>query len=261
MITDVDFLIHTNSNPEGLEALVLSIAERYSGANITICDSSRALDRTVYKDISIKAAKAGLTSRIKALHVGHNASISYIWNNIFAQTPRKYKLTLSDSMLFTDDTDINAMVAVMEKETNAAVVNGADNEGEQGVALAGHVSTFALVLKDIFHKHAWQGVDPYEDLYKYLSERTTWHVYTCAAAVISSSIIENEAAQEPTGGQSNSGGTPTQPDVQGANDGGGKQGAGTDMLPSGENEAAKNTNTSGRQRASNSRPLQGQGNK
>ena len=264
MITNVDFLITTCNNPEGLTKLVLSIAERYHGAHIYIADTGRELDRRFYKELMAEASKAGLVSRIKAKHLGHNASAARVWSVMFEETPREYKLLLSDSMLFTDLTDINAMVEAMETEPKAVVINGADHEGQVGTGYADHVSTFSLIRKELFYKYSWQGADVYQSLFDHINNATTYHVYYCGEALISSSIIEIENvedAQNPAGGHGTGSGSPTQPDVQSNDDNGAVQGDGVSVLSSGKNETTADTNTARRQRASNSRPVPRQSNK
>jgi len=261
MITDVDFLIATNTNPDGLEQLVLSIAKHYPGAHIYIGDTSKHLVRADFKDLATKARDAGLISRLRIKHLGYNASAAAVWTALFSETTRKYKLLLNDSMLFTELTDIDTMVHTMETQPKAMVVNGTTDKGEGGVGYDTVVSTFALLHVDLFNAYRWKGVDIYQDLFDYIVAGTTYHVYFCTALIGSSIIEKDENTREQTGRLGNGDGTLTQPDVPGDNAGGGQPDGKPAVLPSGQNEKNENTNTSGRQGAGAGRPVQRQGNK
>lgn len=254
MINNVDFLVHTQDNKEGLEQLIVSIAEHYPGANITIADSSKELYRVGYKELNALAIKGGLLNRIRAHHVGHNAGISTIWQRMFMQTPRKYKLTLNDSMLFTEHTDIDAMVELMENVPKVGIVNGVDEFNEENTE-AEHLALFALHRKELYHTHHWHSPEPYTELFNFFTKRTTWHIYNCGQAVISSSIIENETKEdttEPEGGSGASDREATQPNVQSDDS---REPEGSAVLPSGQAEEVKPKRTGRRPRKGWAWPL------
>jgi len=123
-LSDVDFLVSTHSNTTGLERLLLSILNKYPGAKITIADSGAQLDRQYYKKLRLELSEAGMLNRMVIHHIAYKAPLGQAFNELIKVSTGKYRLLLTDEDIFTEDTDVEKMVRVMQSNKSIGVVGG-----------------------------------------------------------------------------------------------------------------------------------------
>ena len=123
-VDEIDFIITVFERWECLEALMFSIAKYYPQANIFIADQSKKFVVKRYNDLYFKLFEAGLRVKPKAYGLKYDCGLSEARNFLFAHTDRKYKLLLEEDFVFTEKTDIPAMLELMESDPRMGIVGG-----------------------------------------------------------------------------------------------------------------------------------------
>lgn len=123
-IKHVDFCITTFKRQKALERLLYSIAEYAPCANVYVADQNEQLDMVFYKNIRAELQKLGLHKRLSVKGLPYDCGLSYARNYLVTETPNKYKLILDDDFVFTPETDIGKMVALMDDHPNVGIVGG-----------------------------------------------------------------------------------------------------------------------------------------
>lgn len=261
---DIDFVIRTQDNPEGLTELLFSIADLYPHAQVTVVDSGAELSRGFYKKLNEQLREAGLVSRIKAFFVGQNATMNTVINEGIRRTSRRFMLLLDDTMVFTEETRIEDMEALIRmREMNIGVVSGKTGPMEAKIdqkydvskdetVMYGHAATitaFSLFNTDVFHTVGFKASErPFESFYATVTSKTEFKI------LITDVIIGNntEKVSETKNGQSqgDSAGETTEPDVPSADAG---DESGSDSVPGGETEESADNNSGGGSRRSRAR--------
>lgn len=173
-LTNLDFCVATTGNREALENLLESIVGRYPNASISVADNSQ-LDRLYYKALATELAEAGLLNRLRMYQAPYNADAATVRNYLASHTTGKYKLFLTEDMVLGEDTDIAAMVAVLDEHPSVGVVvGGVDGKltmEKQDVELAEKgkptifrttriASPFIMVHVDVLHRVRFDAADP-----------------------------------------------------------------------------------------------------
>jgi len=123
-VDEIDFLITVFERWECLENLLFSIAKYYPQANIFIADQSKKFIPKKYNDLYFKLFEAGLRVKPKAYGLKYDCGLSEARNYLFSHTNRKYKLLLEEDFVFTEKTNIPAMLELMESDPNLGIVGG-----------------------------------------------------------------------------------------------------------------------------------------
>jgi GT2 family glycosyltransferase len=123
-VDEIDFIITVFERVECLENLLFSIAKYYPQANIFIADQSKKFIPKQYNDLYFRLFEAGLRVKPKAFGLKYDCGLSEARNHLFAQTDRKYKLLLEEDFVFTEKTDIPAMLELMESDPKLGIVGG-----------------------------------------------------------------------------------------------------------------------------------------
>jgi len=123
-VDEIDFLITMFQRWECLENLLFSIAKYYPQANIFIADQSKKLITKMYNDLYFRLFEVGLRVKPKAYGLKYDCGLSEARNHLFAHTNRKYKLLLEEDFVFTEKTDIPAMLELLESDPKLGIVGG-----------------------------------------------------------------------------------------------------------------------------------------
>lgn len=120
----VDFCIKTFERHECVAKLVMSIAKHAPRANILVADDSHGFRGSFYRQLWREAMDAGLKTKPTAFNLGYDAGLAYGRNFLVEKSSAEYLLMLDDDFVFTADTDISKMVAVLENNPSIGVVGG-----------------------------------------------------------------------------------------------------------------------------------------
>ena len=129
-IDKIDFLITTFKRKDSLEKLLFSITEFYPNAKITIADQNERFDIPYYKDLWKRVMEKGLIYKPTALGVGYDKGLSFCRNLLVKKTDRPYKLILDDDFVFTERTNIEKFVKIMDSDKLIGIVGGAMEQGK-----------------------------------------------------------------------------------------------------------------------------------
>lgn len=261
-VTDVDFCVISRGDREALERTMFSIALYHREARITVANAVMEHDRAYFKKLQGELEEAGLMLRVVAHHLPVGATIAEAKNFLMANTRLKYKLMLVEGHEITEDTNLINMMAIMDHNSAIGIVVGAyEGEpvtseldmklGDIHFAKTKAFGAFALVRREIVNFARYSGTDE-----------------SCAAeftgnlgnipyqiVILPSSIIKNskpnDENKEPSG--NGDGGAPER-NIQSGNG----DGADSTVLPSGKDEAGKDTAPRGGQSGSGTGPVRGQ---
>jgi GT2 family glycosyltransferase len=217
----VDFCLTTFKRPKAVERLILSIGERYPNARIYLGDQNESLDRRFYENL---ASRSGLISAPELHHLDFDCGLSTARNHLVINTPSTYKLILEDDFVFSELTDISAMVNLLDAFPEAGVVGGGVAQDgrtlyprfmlhrEHGIltqvpdrrpyldyrgtrySVVDFVSNFALVRRDLFG-HVWWDpnlkVFEHADFYLRVKESPYKTLFTPDAIIGHSTDVDN----------------------------------------------------------------------
>ncbi len=120
----VDFCITTFKRPQAVAQLLRSIAPRYPDAAIYVADQGEVLDGEFYGGLCSELSDAGLVTPPDVRLLPFDCGLSAARNHLVTTTPREYKLILDDDFSFTDETQIEGFVALLEAHPEAGIVGG-----------------------------------------------------------------------------------------------------------------------------------------
>jgi GT2 family glycosyltransferase len=179
-LPSVDIIIKTFMRPACLRRLVGSIITRYPGAPLNIADDSELDEgtRSYYAELERQGHQVVLLPFNVGLSAGRNVLVD--------RTSRPYLLLLDDDRVFTEDTRIEALVAVLDADPSIGVAAGSslDNGtdlisyehnlrvqhrllhyypiGPETIPIGGHpcrlaqgVHNFALFRREVFATTRW----------------------------------------------------------------------------------------------------------
>lgn len=153
----VDYCVTTMDRPRALERLLLSMATHRPDASIHIADQSKCFDPAQYETLALQLQDAGLLERPVVHRLPFDCGISVARNFLVDSTPSEYKLGLDDDFMFTEQTDIDAMVRLLDAHPEAGVVGGAVTRNGQ----IRHVGTRFERRGDSLHQLPSE--DPFEE--------------------------------------------------------------------------------------------------
>lgn len=250
-IKDVDLCIFTDGNREGLEKLLYSILRYQKGARIVIADSSIEHDRAYFKDLRNDLIEAGLLNRAIVHQIPYASSEADARNFLMVNTPMMYKVFLKDTDLFTEETNLGEMVHILDNHPAIGLVVGTV-DGKAPVKIGGDMdqdgvaffktpvcSTFFMARRDLHNFVRWGTAPDIDADYSNCMKQVPYEMVGVATVAISKQVIDNNAKDEKSNGDS-SGGT-TKRDIQSRDADKGN----APVLPSGQNEKGKNTITFG----------------
>jgi hypothetical protein len=120
----VDYCITTMNRPHALERLLHSIAAHRPDASIHVADQSESFDPDHYERLAERLGKAGLRERPVVHRLPFDCGVSVARNYLVESTPSEYKLGLDDDFLFTEQTDIDILVRLLDAHPQAGLVAG-----------------------------------------------------------------------------------------------------------------------------------------
>ncbi len=123
-LKQVDFLITTFKRRECLERLLFSIAKYYPEANIYVGDQGKIFDAAYYKNLWQRLFEAGLFQKPVAYNLPFDSGLSYGRNFLVKQSPNIFKLILEDDFIFTEKTQIDKMIKLIEISPEIGAVGG-----------------------------------------------------------------------------------------------------------------------------------------
>jgi len=124
-MSSVDYCITTMDRWHALERLLFSIAAHRPDAAVHIADQSARFDPDRYDRLVERLLQAGLCTHPTVHRLPFDCGVATARNYLVDSTGGDYKLILDDDFLFTADTDINAMVELLDGHPNAGAVGGA----------------------------------------------------------------------------------------------------------------------------------------
>lgn len=275
-ISEVDFLISTFRNTQGLERLLYSIIEKYPAACIVIADSDSQLDRAYYKSLRTELIEAGMINRLVVHHIAYKSSLGHSFNELMQVSTAKYCLLLTDKDVITEDTDIEKMVRVLRSNKTLGIVGGSINKNspeltekkpnatEEGdlfteVKL---VSRFMLLKSDVRHSLRFDvsAADFATEFSTQVPRRVPYKMVFTEVDITSGDV--NDIDDETKTSDSKSGGESTKHDLStktdGAESGAGDNNGGDDPSSSiRQDEKSENPAPSRRQGGGSTRSVQG----
>lgn len=135
-MTAVDYCITTIDRPRALERMLLSIATHRPEASIHVADQSEAFDAAAHERLAERLAEAGLRHPPTVHRLPFDCGVSAARNHLVESTPSEYKLVVDDDGVFTEHTDVDAMVALLEAVPEAGAI-GLTVYGEGGTVSVG----------------------------------------------------------------------------------------------------------------------------
>lgn len=123
-MTTVDYCVTTMDRPHALERLLLSIAAHRPDASVHVADQSESFDWGWHEKLAERLREAGLQERPVVHRLPFDCGISAARNHLVDASPGEYKLSLDDDFLFTERTDIDALVRLLVAHPEAGLVGG-----------------------------------------------------------------------------------------------------------------------------------------
>lgn len=120
----VAYCITTMKRPQALERLLLSIAAHRPEASVHVADQNENFDDAYYESLAGKLTEAGLAEGLAVYSLPFDCGVSAARNFLADSTPHEYKLILDDDFVFTDDTDIDALVRLLDAYPEAGAAGG-----------------------------------------------------------------------------------------------------------------------------------------
>ncbi len=248
-ITDVDLCIFTQGNREGLEKLLYSILRYNTGARIVIGDSSIEHDRAYFKELRQDLVEAGLMNRAIVHQLPYASSEADARNFMIVNTPMKYKVFLTDTDLFTAETNLGEMIHILDNHPAIGLVVGSV-DGNQPVMQGSAIdqdgimfyktpvcSTFFMARRELHNFVRWGTAPDIDADYSNHMKQVPFEMVGIPTVVINKQVIDNNAKDEKSSG--NGGGVTTERNLQGGNADKGN----APVLPSGQDEKGKNPAT------------------
>lgn len=157
-INKVDFLITTFKRYESLEKLLFSIAKYYPNAKIYIADQNKRFAVEYYRGLWDRLASNGLINKPTAYGLTYDIGLSYCRNYLVEKTDRIYKLILDDDFVFTEETNIEKFVDILDKEKEAGIVGGAMKQNDEIVHFEFNLERDGDVLKHVEDGDNWREI-------------------------------------------------------------------------------------------------------
>ncbi|MCX6785936.1 MAG: glycosyltransferase [Candidatus Komeilibacteria bacterium] len=120
-MAEVDFLITTFDRYPQLEKLLFSIREFYPMARIFIADQSKKFYASYYRALW---KKLDFKNKPTAYNLPYDCGLSYARNFLLNKTSAPYILLLEDDFVFTDKTNINKMMTILEMNPTIGALGG-----------------------------------------------------------------------------------------------------------------------------------------
>jgi len=224
-LSQIHILIATYDNPIGLTRAIHSIIDKYPGAMISVGDSALQLDRKFYKELRAELGEAGMVTRLKVHHLPYKSTLGQAFNELNKRASGKYRLLLTDEDYFTDKTDLEAMIDVMESSKLIGVVSGkihgVKTEADLGNTTEGgtkygetkKISRFMLVRGDVRHylRYDVKSDDPATEFSAQAPKRLPFKIMAVDSIIKSDKDYESEKKTKKSDGDS--GGDETERDL------------------------------------------------
>jgi GT2 family glycosyltransferase len=123
-MTRVDYCIPTINRPQALERILLSLAAHRPEASVHVADQSDPFDAAFHEELAERLRSAGLRKPPTVHRLPFDCGVSVARNHLVDSTPSEYKLVVDDDGVFTERTDVDAMVRLLDALPEAGAVAG-----------------------------------------------------------------------------------------------------------------------------------------
>jgi hypothetical protein len=122
--------VTTFKRPRAVERLLMSIGRHFPEAAVHIGDQNERLDEELYEELS---KRSGLATPPKIHTLEYDCGLAAARNHLVASSSKEFKLILDDDFVFTGETDVEALVRLLDGHPEAGVVGGtlADQDGKR----------------------------------------------------------------------------------------------------------------------------------
>jgi GT2 family glycosyltransferase len=127
----VDYCVTTMDRPHAVERLLLSVATHRPEASVHVADQSESVDQASYDRLAGRLEEAGLRERPTIHALPCDCGVSAARNHLIDSTPAEYKLILDDDFVFTERTDVDALVGLLDARPGAGVAGGSVIRGDR----------------------------------------------------------------------------------------------------------------------------------
>jgi glycosyl transferase family 2 len=110
--------------PEALERLLLSVAAREPDALIHVADQSQSFDLDRHEALGKRLVAAGLHRRPRVHRLPFDCGVTAARSHLIESTGADYLLSLDDDFVFTAETDVGALVQLLDARPDAGVAGG-----------------------------------------------------------------------------------------------------------------------------------------
>lgn len=123
-LNKITFCITHFERKESLRALLFSIAKYYPFAQILIGDQGSSFLAEEYRQLWDELATAGLKNKPKAINLPFDCGLSFARNRLVELAKGEYILILEDDFEFTEETKIETLLSILERNPDIKIVGG-----------------------------------------------------------------------------------------------------------------------------------------